>query len=137
MVVQTSSNRILTKVEVESELEKLDYEPEVLISFGKKYNIELKDDRMKWKKNQMDKFKTKIKNEHQELDDLFLINIKRNQELFKKKKELEISKRLFVCKDRLYNLEYKILKLKNVFSTLNLKTESIQKIITKIKETNT
>ena len=119
MVQKSSSNRILNDLEIDSDLKKFEYDSETLKAMMTKYGLGAV--LIDWKKTQMDYFRTEITKERQELDDLFVINMKLNENEFEKRKELEISKQIFVRKEKYFNLEQKIYRLKNVVKTSNLR----------------
>jgi hypothetical protein len=125
MVQLSSSNRLLTKIEIDSELKKFEYDDESLIAVLIKYGMDSAYTELTWKKNQMDQFRKEINKERQDLDDLFAIYMKLNEENFKKKRDLETSKQLFVRKEKYYNLEQKIYRLKNLIKILDLKSKTI------------
>ena len=53
MVMLNSSNRILTKLEIDADLGKLEYDNESLESMLTKYGLETTHAELNWKKNQM------------------------------------------------------------------------------------
>lgn len=119
MVVMKTSNRLLTKVEVDHDLKSFNYSSDVLDAVLKKYGFKSKD--IEWKKNQMDSFRSKVEKERRHLNDLFLINIRINRQFFEQKYKLENSKNLFIGKERYLNLERKITKLKRLLEILKKK----------------
>ncbi len=125
MVMLNSSNRILTKLEIDSDLGKLEYDNESLESMLTKYGLEMTHAELNWKKNQMDHFRNEIAKERQELDDLFAISLKLNQAEFKKREELELSKQIFVHREKYFNLEQKIFRLRNVVKIVDIKAKTI------------
>lgn len=123
MVILRSSNRNLTKVEVDHDLNALGYETKVLATVLNKYGYESKT--IEWKKNQMDALRNHIEKERRDLNDLFLINVDLNRSLFTKKYQLEKSKQLFVNKERYFNLDLKIKKLRNLTKIIANKSNLI------------
>ncbi|CAF0719150.1 unnamed protein product [Brachionus calyciflorus] len=123
MVMLKTANRILTKVEVDHDLNSLDYKPSVLNQVLKKFGYKSRD--IDWRKNQMDNLRVKIEKERRHLNDLFLINMKVNQQLFDKKYKMENSKHLFISKERYLNLDRKIHKLKNLMTILKKKSDFV------------
>lgn len=134
MVQKSSSNRILNDLEIDSDLKKFEYDSETLKAMMTKYGLGAV--LIDWKKTQMDYFRTEITKERQELDDLFVINMKLNENEFEKRKELEISKQIFVRKEKYFNLEQKIYRLKNVVKIVDLKSKTIISNIKLLKTKN-
>lgn len=123
MVQMNSSNRKLTDLEIDSDLKKLEYDKESLEAMMLKYGINPSES--EWKKNQMEYFRTEIARERQELDDLFVINMNLNENEFKKRMQLEMSKQIFVSKDKYFNLEQKIYRLRNAIKAVDLKAKTL------------
>ena len=131
MVILKSSNRMLTKIEVENSLNSLGYDPEVLESVLTKHGyhstsfIPSPSNEPKWKKNQMDQFREKVERERNKLKDLFEIYIPRNREIFDERFNLEMARHLFVSKERYYNFELKMVRLKKILNIVCLKAEKL------------
>lgn len=133
MVTSGSANRALTKVEIDTDLGKLEYDAESLESMLAKYGLETTHAETSWKKSQIDYFRDQIAKERKDLDDVFAINLKLNREEFKKLEELELAKQIFVRKEKYYNLEQKIFRLLNVIKILDKKAQAIIDSMKKIK----
>lgn len=121
MVILRSSNRLLSKVEIEYDLNGLGYDPKVLSVVLDKYGFTSKE--IKWKKNQMDKFRAQLEKERRDLNDLFLINLEVNRKIFDEKYESEKSKLLFINKERYFNINFKIRRLKNLIKIVKEKSK--------------
>ena len=125
MVTIRSSNRLLTKIEVDSDLNGLGYESDVLKSVLEKYGYTSSttgsSEHLKWKKNQMDEFREKIARERKDLDDLFEIYVTRNRKIFETKFQLEMSTQLYVSKERYYSLQLKVDRLRKIVYLIQTK----------------
>ena len=126
MVILKSSNRMLTKIEVETSLNSLGYDPEVLESVLAKHGfsssfLPTPTKEPKWKKNQMDQFREKIEKERSKLKDICGIYIPKNREIYEEKFNFEMANHLFVSKERYYNFELKIIRLKNIIQCIDSK----------------
>jgi hypothetical protein len=132
MVILKSSNRMLTKIEVETSLNSLGYDPVVLESVLKKYGysssfLPTSNKDTKWKKNQMDQFREKIEKERNRLKDICGIYIPRNREIYEERFNFEMANHLFVTKERYYNFELKIIRLKNIIQCIDAKAVKFKK----------
>lgn len=131
MVILKSSNRFLTKVEIEHDLKSLGYEnPSVLRRVLAKYGY---SEDFVWKKDRMDRFRNEIEKERKKLDDLFSINFELNREIYDKKYKEAISKRLFVIRERYFNFDFKIRRLKSLIKVLEKKSKNILDFLYKEK----
>jgi hypothetical protein len=123
MVILRSTNRFLTKVEIDYDLSQLGYDSSTLKSVLKKYGHSAKN--LEWKKDVMDEFRSKLEAERQDLDDLFAIHLETSRIAYEQKLKLEMSKQLFVIKERYFNFEFKCSRLKGLVKILNKKTQDL------------
>jgi hypothetical protein len=127
MLILKSSNRLLTQIEIEHDLNSLGYESEEILSAVlAKYGLNerhSRDDRVEWSKDRMDRFRLEIEKERHELNDLFQINMNINQRFFEKKLRQEMCQQLFVSKDRFHKFDMKLKRLKKSLKQIQLKKE--------------
>ena len=132
MVILKSSNRMLTKIEVETSLNSLGYDPDVLRSVLEKHGFSSSSflpsltNEPKWKKNQMDQFRERIDKERGKLKDIFSIYVPKNREIYEEKFNFELANHLFVSKERYYNFELKIVRLKNIIQCIDSKSAKLK-----------
>lgn len=134
MVILKSTNRLLTSVEVEYDLNSLDYDPDVLKEVLKKYGLSAPN--YKWKKNTMDAFRADIEKERAQLADLFSVHLQANRELFESKCRHELARHLFVIRERYVNFDFKIRRLNSLLSILSTKTHRFIDFLTLYNKPN-